>query len=147
MRNIGDNKNTFCIFCLFVFALCIFPGNYLFSQGNDYFLKSADHEFAMEVSRGEKGIDIALMFSKASQYEYVMIEKSADAQNGFSQCKYIKFNDSANDSVVIVKRDTYPLTGSEDVFYRVKTITKEGVSRAYPAVRLPAIRDDKKLRE
>jgi len=74
----------------------------------------------------------------------ISIEKSADALNGFSQCKYIKFNESANDSVLIIKRDVYPLAASEDVYYRVKTVTKEGVSRAYPPVRLPALNSKKK---
>ncbi len=115
-----------------------------FSQTSDYSLKSPDHEFAMEVSRGEYGIEIAILFTKASQFEYVTIEKSGDSQNNFGQCKYIKFNESANDSVIIVKRDTYPLTASEDVYYRVKTITKDGVSRVYPAVRLPGLHDLKK---
>lgn len=114
-----------------------------FSQNNDYFLKSSDNEVAIEVSRGDGGIDIAVVFTKASQFEYVMIEKSADSQNGFSQCKYIKFNESANDSVTIVKRDVYPLNASDDVYYRIKTITKDGVSRVYPSVRLPGLHDRK----
>jgi hypothetical protein len=45
---------------------------------------------------------------------------------------------------LIIKRDVYPLAASEDVYYRVKTVTKEGVTRAYPPVRLPALRDEKK---
>lgn len=114
-----------------------------FSQ-TDYFSKSADNEVALEVSRGDTGIHIALLFTKASQFEFVVIERSSNAMTNFSQIKYIKFNDSANDSVVIVKRDTYPLMAAEDVYYRVKTITKEGVTRTYPPARLPAISDDKK---
>ena len=129
----------------FIFLLVISASS-SFSQNNDYFLKSSDNEVAIEVSRGNGGIDVAIIFTKASQFEYVMIEKSADSQNGFSQCKYIKFNESANDSVVIVKRDVYPLNASDDVYYRVKTITKEGVSRVYPAVRLPGLHDTKKLK-
>jgi len=46
--------------------------------------------------------------------------------------------------VLIIKRDVYPLAASEDVYYRVKTVTKEGVSRAYPPVRLPALNSKKK---
>lgn len=136
------NKNLFLkISTFFLLIASAYPS---FSQNNDYFLKSSDNEVAIEVSRGAEGIEIALLFTKASQFEYVTIEKSADSQNNFSQCKYIKFNESANDSVVIVKRDVYPLNASDDVYYRVKTITKEGVSRVYPAVRLPGLHDTKK---
>ncbi len=138
------NKNLFLKISI-VFLL-VASAHFSFSQNNDYFLKSSDNEVAIEVSRGAEGIEIALLFTRASQFEFVTIEKSADAQNNFSQCKYIKFNESANDSVVIVKRDVYPLNASEDVYYRVKTITKEGVSRVYPAVRLPGLHDTKKLK-
>ena len=127
------NTGLFFLFLLFSAAG--------FSQSSDYFFHSADSEVAMELSRTELGINIALLFSKASQFEYVLIEKSADAQNSFSQCKYIKFNESANDSVVIVKRDVYPLSSSSDVYYRIKIITKEGITRIYPSVRLPGLRE------
>jgi len=126
---------------LVIFALCPVV---IFSQDNDYSLKSSDGELGMTVSRSEEGIEIALMFSHATQFEYVVIERSSDAMNNFSQIKYIKFNESANDEVVIVKRDTYPLSTSDDVYYRVKTITKEGVSRVYPSVRLPGLHKDGK---
>ncbi len=128
---------------LFIALITILPCEAK-SQNNDYFAKSPDNEVALEVSRGEQGIEIALLFTKASQFEYVVIERSNNAQNNFSQCKYIKFNDSASDSVVIVKRDNYPLAASEDVYYRVKTITREGVTRIYSAARLPAIAEDRK---
>lgn len=109
------------------------------AQNIDYMLKSSDNEIGMSVSREKEGIEIALMFTHASQYEYVVVERSGDALNNFSQIKYIKFNDSANDSVVIVKRDLYPQTVSNDLYYRVKTISKEGISRVYPSVRLPGL--------
>ncbi len=138
-------KSSFPIFS--VAALLLFTFSSAFSQSADYKLSSSDNEFSMQLFRESDGVDISLLFTKASQFEYISIEKSADAQNGFSQCKYIKFNESANDSVLIIKRDVYPLAASEDVYYRVKTVTKEGVTRAYPPVRLPALRDEKKRQE
>lgn len=124
---------------LTIIVLLITSIYHIHAQSSDYSFKSADEQVAMEVSRNAGNIDITLMFSKASDFEYVMIERSADSKNGFSQCKYIKFNESANDSVVIVKRDNYPLGAAADVFYRIKTVTKEGITRTYPAVRLPAL--------
>ena len=135
-------KSSFSIFS--IPALLLLTISSAFSQSSDYQLMSSDNEFAMQLFREIDGIDISLLFTKASQFEYISIEKSADALNGFSQCKYIKFNESANDSVLIIKRDVYPLAASEDVYYRVKTVTKEGVSRAYPPVRLPALNSKKK---
>ncbi len=115
-----------------------------YSQNNDYSFKSADQEVGMTVTRVQGGVDISLMLSKASQFDFVLIEKSTDAKNGFGQCKYIKFNESANDSVVIVKRDAYPTSSVEDMYYRIKTVSREGITRTYPSVRLPGLRDVKK---
>lgn len=125
-------------------SACLVGSELLFAskaaaQSTDFMLKSPDNEIGMSVSREKDGIEIALMFTHASQYEYVVVERSGDALNNFSQIKYIKFNESANDSVVIVKRDLYPQTLSSDVYYRVKTISKEGISRVYPSVRLPGL--------
>ncbi len=113
----------------------------LFSQSTDYFMKSGDDELAIEVTRGKQCVDIALFFTKASQYESVLIERSDNQQLNFSQCKYIKFNDSASDTVVLSKRDSYPMPFVNDIYYRVKTITKDGVTRIYPSVRLPGVQN------
>lgn len=126
---------------LLLFFCCALSVNSLFSQANDYFMKSADGEVALEVARGEQSVDMALYFSKASGYDCVMVERSADQQFNFSQCKYVKFNNSANDRVVIVQKDTYPMPFANDVFYRLKTISRDGVTRIYPSVRLPGLQN------
>lgn len=136
VRNLFPNGS---FFHALAFMLLLGSTNCALAQSSDYSFKSADEQVAMEVSRNAGNIDITIMFSKASEFEYVMIERSADSKTGFSQCKYIKFNESANDSVVIVKRDNYPLGAASDVFYRIKTVTKEGITRTYPSVRLPAL--------
>lgn len=129
-------------YLLLVMLMVIVVSGY--SQNNDYSFKSADQEVGMTVTRVQGGVDISLMLSKASQFDFVLIEKSTDAKNGFGQCKYIKFNESANDSVVIIKRDAYPTSSVEDMYYRIKTVTREGITRTYPSVRLPGLRDIKK---
>lgn len=124
-------------------VVVLFTTLQVYCQNNDYSFQSADQEVAMALARAQGGVDISLMFSKASQFEFVLIEKSADSNNGFSQCKYIKFNASANDSVVIIKRDLYPLNTAQDSYYRIRTVTKEGITRTYPSVRLPGLKDIK----
>ena len=109
----------------------------VFSQFIDYTLVSSDNELGMELSRAKYGINITLLLYHASAFEFVSIEKSAEQNSGFRQCKYIALNGTANDSIVIVQRDIYPLVYSQDVFYRVKTVSREGVTRIYPPVRMP----------
>lgn len=99
---------------------------------------------AIELSQGRLNVNIKLSFSAASKYDYLIIERSDGSQSGFSQCKYLKFENNTPDSVVISKTDEYPVTMARDVFYRVRTFTKEGASRIYPSVRLPGIRSENK---
>ncbi len=115
-----------------------------YSQSSDYFLKTSDDEMAIELSQGRLNVNIKLSFSAASKYDYLIIERSDGSQSGFSQCKYLKFENNTPDSVVISKTDEYPVTMARDVFYRVRTFTKEGASRIYPSVRLPGIRSENK---
>ena len=115
-----------------------------FSQASDYFLKTSDDEMSIELSQGKLNVNIKLCFFAASKYEYLIIERSDGSQTGFSQCKYVKFEDNTADSVVISKTDEYPVTMARDVYYRIRTFTKEGASRIYPSVRLPGIRSENK---
>lgn len=128
-------------YTLLLVMLGLFSVQFSSAQGNDYFFRSIDNEVALELSREQQTVNIALFLFDASKYEFVAIERSLDAQNNFGQCKYIKFNESATDSVVIVKKDLYPQSNTDAVFYRVKAVTKDGATRIYPSVRLPGIRE------
>lgn len=141
MNNSITSHKSFSVSSFFrplFLLLILFAGVNVFSQ-TDYFLRSSDDEIVIELTREQQTINIALFLFKASKFEFVSIERSLDAQNNFSQCKYIKFNESAQDSVVIVKKDLYPQSNTDAVFYRVKTVTRDGATRIYPSVRLPAI--------
>ncbi len=127
------------LFCKAVVTALFFASVDTFAQTPDYFLQTSDGALAVELSRGDKVINIAMMFFKASELDYVVVERSLDSQLQFNQCGYVKFNDSAKDTVVMVKKDLYPFSTVGAVFYRVKAVSKEGATRIYPSVRLPAL--------
>lgn len=127
------------LFCKAVVTALFFVSVCAKAQTPDYFLHTSDGALALELSRGDKVINIAMMFFKASELDYVVVERSLDSQVQFNQCGYVKFNDSAKDTVVMVKKDFYPISTVGAVFYRVKAVSKEGATRIYPSVRLPAL--------
>jgi hypothetical protein len=133
------NEKCPCLALLVLFFSLFLAGP--LSAQTDFSMQSADGIVAVEVSRGAKGVEITMHFTNATQIDNVMIEKSGDPQNGFSQCRYVKFNETGSDSVTMVKRDSYPYTASQDVYYRVKIITKDGASRVYSSVRLPGVKE------
>lgn len=112
-----------------------FPGSTAPSE--DYKLSSMDGEFTMQVSREEREVKIVVEFRDATQLSQVVVEKSDDIKNEFRQCAYIDLKTDLKKGNVAEKRDKYSRIYS-DSYYRLRTVTKEGIERAYPAVRLPA---------
>ena len=106
-------------------------------QTEDYKLSSVDGEFTMVVSRENQEVKILLHFREASQFSYVLIEKTDEIKNEFRQCAYIDIDEEKAKNDVIEKRDKYPRMYNAS-FYRLRTVTKEGIERTYPSVRLPA---------
>ena len=108
------------------------------AQSTDYKLSSLDGEFTMEVSRDQHEVKIAVQFTDAGQYDHAMIEKTDELKNEFRQCAYISLTEDKKP--VIEKRDKYPRI-TTDSYYRLRTITKEGIERTYPPIRLPGTKE------
>ncbi len=108
------------------------------AQVPDYIMKSSDDAFVVEVYHSGTRVKITLQFTDSSQYSYVTIERSIDPVIHFSQCKYLTPEKGKDGKRVYHLEDAYPLSTSQDMFYRIKTVSAEGVTRVYPPVRLPA---------
>jgi hypothetical protein len=118
-----------------VFFLLTFGYLQAHSQAEDYKITSLDEEFTMEVSREKHEVKIILRFKDASQYSHAMIEKTDELKIEFRQCAYIDMDEVKGG--LIEKRDRFPRIHSPS-YYRLRTVTKEGIERTYPPVRLPA---------
>lgn len=109
-----------------------------FSETSSSF-NSTDEEVSMSVSRSSGEVKLSILVKDLSQYDHILIERSADNPNYFGKCKYISCADAKTENGKIVQSDKYPYSATKDVFYRIKTVTKDGIERAYPAVLLAAI--------
>jgi hypothetical protein len=98
---------------------------------------STDEEVGMSLERAKGEVLIHLSVKDLSQYEYVVIERSAENANYFAKCKYINGNEPQTGKEIL-QVDKYPYSAAKDVYYRIKTVTKDGIERAYPAVMLAA---------
>jgi hypothetical protein len=72
--------------------------------------------------------------------EQVIIERSGSTMQNFTACKTI---DMASQKIVdgdyIKNSDRFPLPANIDVYYRVKTVAKDGVTKTYAPVQLTAL--------
>ena len=101
-------------------------------------VKSSDDEVALDVQRGSGDVKLALQIKDITQYHHIIIERSAESPNYFGKCKYISCASVKVTDGKIMEADRYPYSANKDVYYRIKTVTNDGIERAYPAVLLAA---------
>ena len=127
----------------FLFVLVGFMMLGLSSKAGDpaatYIFKSTDEDVVLEVERGKGEVVLHLLVKNMGQYDHILVERSAENQNYFGQCKYISCADEKTVNDQLTKQDKYPFSAAKDVYYRIKTVTKDGISRVYPAVLLAAV--------
>jgi hypothetical protein len=101
--------------------------------------KSVDEEVGLEVHRGNGDVKLDLQVKDITQFHHIVIERSAESPNYFGKCKYITCALVKTDNGKLTEADRYPYSATKDVYYRVKTVTNDGIERAYPAVLLAAV--------
>jgi hypothetical protein len=109
------------------------------SQTATYSFVPADSAFVMEVSRSKNEVIISIAFNDSLVFDNVSIEREPSFSQNFSQCGYFDYADLKKKGRHLVKKDLYPFPASNDVLYRLKFTTVEGVIRTYPPVMLPAV--------
>jgi len=127
------NKITTITFLVLFFMLI---ETSLRAQENVYV--SPDSTVRLEVKRENKTIVVALVYNPDDQLDKLIVERSLQSTGGFSQCRYLKTNNSSSEIITINFRDNYANYISE-YFYRLKSISIDGVERVYPALRLPSL--------
>ena len=111
------------------------------AQADNIFI-SSDSDVIMKVVREKGEIVLYMSFGDSLSFSSLTIERKADFDVNFSQCKYISYDDAKAKNMQLIRKDTYPYPGNTDVWYRLKLLTKEGIIRIYPPIRLDAV--DKK---
>ncbi len=99
---------------------------------------STDEEVALSVLRVNGEVKLNIQLKDITQFDHILVERSAETPNYFGKCKYISCADEKSDNSRICEKDRYPFSAAKDVYYRIKTVTKDGVERAYPSVLLAA---------
>ncbi|HLP50340.1 MAG TPA: hypothetical protein VK154_05610 [Chitinophagales bacterium] len=103
-----------------------------------YSFVSSDEEFSLDVKRGVGEVKLHLTVKDMTQFDYIVIERSAENPNYFGRCKYISCNGKQKGGD-FNQVDKFPYAANKDVYYRIKTVSKDGIERAYPAVLLEAV--------
>ena len=113
------------------------PSENAANNNNGY--KSPDEEVIFKLERSAGEVKLHVSIKDVALLDHVVIEKSLESLDYFGDCKYISCI-APKLSGIFNETDKYPYSATKDVYYRVKTVTKDGIERAYAPILLPAIR-------
>jgi|GEM_PF-2886651 len=136
-------------------VLALFLGAAVYAGGEEAVYlqklnKELPHKFkelktgvTLEVVREQKVVKIYMLIDDIEQYDEILVERSDEQQQNFSQCKEIKIEKGKYKNNYVELTDNYPLSSRMNNAYRVKTITSEGIMRMYPPVPVTSEADAK----
>jgi len=134
------NKFIYAAFLIFFIGCSdAFAGHPAADKFN-YSFKSANDEVGMVVVRGKKDVALHLLVKDMSKYDHIVIERSNEPVKFYNRCKFISCFDATTEKTDLTEIDNRPYDKNANVYYRVKTITKDGIERVYPPVLLPAVK-------
>jgi len=109
------------------------------AQEKSYSFQSLEDEVSLQVERNGGEVKLRLFIKDITQYDHLLVERSAETPNYFGKCRYISSAEVKPVNGYLLQYDRYPYASNKDVYYRIKTVAKDGVERIYPAVLLPAL--------
>jgi len=133
--------NTFSISKGLSTVLVMLIGITASAQYSENVMVGPENEVVMKVVRQNKEIVISIFIADSLMFDYMTVERKADFDQSFSQCKYISYSDLKPGERNIIKKDNYPFPATSDVLYRLKMITKDGAMRTYAPIRLARLHD------
>jgi hypothetical protein len=94
-------------------------------------------EVNLEVDRMGEEVMLYVYSQSLSNVDMIMVEKSKNANDGFTTCRNIKVEEStSNNNRYIETSDATPSPSNVDNYYRIVTVSKTGVTKVYPAINL-----------
>jgi hypothetical protein len=102
--------------------------------------KSSSYEVNIDLERGRGEVLVHLQSAYFKEYEQIIIERSGDGTGAYTTCKTINLADVKLAGDYYKTTDRFPLSAQADSYYRIKTISKEGINKTYPPVAIAAIK-------
>jgi hypothetical protein len=136
IQNRENVKQTLAVITILILILSSYMTHAQTPAGT---FKSVDEEVGLEVHRGNGDVKLTVQVKDIKQYHHIVVERSAESPNYFGKCKYISCATASLADGKLMESDRYPYAATKDVYYRIKTVTNDGIERAYPPVLLAAV--------
>lgn len=100
--------------------------------------KNTSYDVNFEVDRGKGEVIFYFLSEHMGDYEQIIVERGGQ-NGGFIPCKTINMADQKVEEGYFTNADKFPTSAKQDAYYRIKTITKEGITKTFPPVLLAAL--------
>ena len=100
----------------------------------------------MEAVREQTVVKIYMLIDDIEQYTEILVERSDEQQQNYSQCKVITIEKGKYKNNYLSVIDQYPVSSKMTNLYRIKAMTSEGNMKMFPPVTImmPAEQNVKK---
>ena len=103
---------------------------------NNFSYNSPDDEVKFYVERNNGQITLQVIMPNIKGYDHVVFEKSSTQLDNYAEFKTVSCSDHIKyDGGAILQADK---ASKSDVYYRVKTVTSDGIARMYAPIQVPA---------
>lgn len=101
--------------------------------------KTTDREINFDIERKSGEVELYFQSAAFKEYDEILVER-CQADNGiYSVCKTIEISQLKIAGDYYKTSDKYPMTAQKDCYYRIKTVSKEGIMKTFPPVLLTAL--------
>jgi hypothetical protein len=101
--------------------------------------KSTDKEINFDIERKQGEITLYFQSLVFGSYDEIIVERCASDNGIYSVCKTIEVPQVKITDGYYKTTDKYPLSSQKDCYYRIKTVSKEGIIKTFPPVLLSAL--------
>ncbi|HWB62785.1 MAG TPA: hypothetical protein VG603_04680 [Chitinophagales bacterium] len=129
-------KKLFQIVIIIVFTVpsAVFAGA---PANNNLSYSTPDNELSFSVNQNSGKVTLQVVMKNMGQYDKVVFEKSVGQPDNFVACQTVLCGEQLKYGRHSIYGSDKSVTG-QDVYYRVKTVSKEGIERMYAPIMLPA---------
>jgi hypothetical protein len=102
--------------------------------------KTTDREINFDIERKSGEVELYFQSTAFGAYDEILVERCGSDNGTYSVCKTIEVSQVKIAGDYYKTADKYPMTAQKDCYYRIKTISKEGIMKTFPPVLLTALR-------
>jgi hypothetical protein len=98
--------------------------------------KESYNDINFDIERKSGEVVLHFQSSLFKNYDEIIVERSSENSGGYTACKVISLSEVKLDGDYYRTSDKFPVSAKMTTYYRIKTISKEGITKIFPPLEL-----------